>query len=89
MHAVYQENSYIICHTHKHFEESIGSWKVIKFNQKAWLKSYINMNVELRKKSKNDFEKNFLKLMNNSVLGKTRGNMMKHRNMKLGATYRR
>ena len=89
MHAVNQENSYIICHTHKHFEESIGSWKVIKFNQKAWLKSYINMNVELRKKSKNDFEKNFLKLMNNSVLGKTRGSMMKHRNMKLGATYRR
>ena len=41
---------------------------VIQFNQKAWLKPYIDMNTELRKEAKIDFERDFLKLMNNSIL---------------------
>ena len=52
--------------------------RAIEFKQSLWMREYVDFNMRLRTTAKNDFKKDFYKLMNNSVFGKTMENYGKH-----------
>ena len=57
--------------------------RILTFRQKAWLKPYITLNTDKRKAAQNEFEKDFFKLMNNSVFGKSCENVRNRFNVEL------
>jgi len=57
--------------------------RVVEFDQKDFIRPYIEKNTKLRASGSNDFEKDFFKLMNNSVFGKTMENVRKRGNFEL------
>ena len=85
--CLYNKNNYVVHitalkHTLNHGLILKKLHEVIQFNQKSWLKECIDMNTELRKYAKNEFEKKFFKLIN-SVFGKAMENVRNHSNIKV------
>lgn len=86
--TLYDKNKYVIHHTMLKFVLSQGIklqaiHRVLQFDERAWLKPYIDLNTEMRKRATNDFEKNLFKLLSNSVFGKTMENMRNRTDIKL------
>ena len=82
------KSKYVLYYKNLHLYFSLGMkfskfHRILKFKQSDWLKKYINFNTDKRENVVNSFEKDFFKLMNSSVYGKTMENLRKRLKVRL------
>jgi hypothetical protein len=82
------KTNYVVHHENLKLYERLGMritkvHRGLSFDESPWLKKYIDLNTSLRTAATNDFEKDFFKLMNKSVFGKTMEDVEQHIDVKL------